>query len=171
VNRFAANSGIMKKMPLKKDVCLANLSKDHPAGLLFSWKLRQGVKYHIEADRIIKYIKYFWSHHFSGHFKEEEEFLFAPVKNEEVKKALEDHQKIKTFVEKIGVSGMESEENILLEFADTVDAHIRFEEKVLFPHLEESLSDEQLKKIRKQLVHEPFVDQYEDKFWIKSNSL
>lgn len=171
VNRFAPNSEIMKNMSLKRDVSLVNLSNDHHAGLLFSWKLRQGVKYHIEADRIIKYIKYFWAHHFSGHFKEEEEILFAPIKNEEIKKALADHQKIKAFVEKIGVPGMESEENGLLEFAETVDAHIRFEERVLFPHIQEALSEEQLEKIGEQLIHEPFVDVYEDEFWVKSKSL
>ena len=161
----------MKNKPIKRHVNLLKLSRDHHAGLLFCWKLRQGVKYHIETDRLIKYVKYFWDHHFSGHFKEEEEILFDPLKDLEVEKALADHQKIKTFVEKIGVSGMEREGDNFLELTDTIDDHIRFEERVLFPHLQEALSDEQLEKIGDQLVHEPFVDNYEDEFWVKSKSL
>lgn len=162
----------MRIVPIKRDVRLVKLSRDHHAGLLFCWKLRQGVKYHIETDRLVRYIKYFWAHHFSGHFKEEEEILFIPVKKDkEVQKALADHQKIKIFIEKINVSGMEDEGDILLELADTVDEHIRFEERVLFPHLQEKLSERQLEKIGEQFVHEPFIDTYEDDFWIKPRSL
>lgn len=161
----------MEKKPLKRNENLVKLSKDHHAGLLFCWKIRQGVKYHIETDRMIKYVKYFWDHHFASHFKEEEQFLFAPLKDKEVQKALDDHQKIKIFVDKIAVSGMESEDNVLLELADTVDDHIRYEERILFPHLQEELSDEQLEKIGEQIVNEPLTDNYEDEFWIKSRSL
>jgi hemerythrin-like domain-containing protein len=162
---------VMENKPIKRNTNLLNLSRDHHAGLLFCWKLRQGVKYHIENDRMIKYVKYFWTHHFSGHFKEEEEILFPSVNDQQVQKALADHQKIKTFVEKIDVPGMEKEEDVLLEFADTVDDHIRFEERVFFHHLKEKLSDAELEKIGGQLVHEPFVDEYEDEFWVKSKSL
>lgn len=161
----------MKNKPLKRNENLVKLSKDHHAGLLFCWKIRQGVKYHIETNRMIKYVKYFWDHHFASHFKEEEEFLFTLLKDKEVQKALDDHQKIKIFVDKIAVSGMENEEDVLLELADVVDDHIRFEERVLFPHLQEQLSDEQLEKVGEQIVNEPLTDNYEDEFWKKSSSL
>jgi len=162
---------MMKNLPLKRNDNLLKLSRDHHAGLLFCWKIRQGVKYHIETDRMIKYVKYFWIHHLSTHFREEEEFLFPPIKDAEVQKALDQHQKIKTFVDKVEVAGMESEDEILLELADTVDAHIRYEERVLFPHLQEQLSDEQLEMIGEQIVDEPLTDNFEDQFWRKSSSL
>ncbi len=120
---------------------------------------------------MISYVKYFWDHHFATHFKEEEEFLFSQIQDDVVQKALDDHQKIKISVDKIGVSGMESEDDVLLELADTVDDHIRFEERVLFPHLQEKLSEEQLELIGEQIVDEPLNDNYEDEFWKKSNSL
>ena len=161
----------MKNSPLKRNENLAKLSRDHHSGLLFCWKIRQGVKYHIEPDRMISYVKYFWDHHFATHFKEEEEFLFSQIQDDVVQKALDDHQKIKISVDKIGVSGMESEDDVLLELADMVDDHIRFEERVLFPHLQEKLSEEQLELIGEQIVDEPLNDNYEDEFWKKSNSL
>jgi iron-sulfur cluster repair protein YtfE (RIC family) len=161
----------MENKPLKRNENLLKLSRDHHAGLLFCWKIRQGVKYHIETDRMIKYVKYFWNHHLATHFKEEEEFVFPPLHDAEVQKALDDHQKIKTFVDTVEVSGMESEDDVLLELADTVDNHIRYEERILFPHLQEQLSDEQLEIIGEQIINEPLVDDYEDEFWRKSNSL
>ncbi|HEU5054598.1 MAG TPA: hemerythrin domain-containing protein [Hanamia sp.] len=161
----------MKTSPLKRDENLLKLSRDHHAGLLFCWKIRQGVKYHIAIERIIQYVKYFWDHHFATHFKEEEEFLFTQVRDEEVQKALDDHQKIKTFVDQVSVSGMEKEEDVLLELADTIGDHIRYEERVLFPHLQEKLSQEQLKKIGEQIIEEPLTDNYEDEFWKKPTSL
>jgi iron-sulfur cluster repair protein YtfE (RIC family) len=162
---------MMKNLPLKRNDNLLKLSRDHHAGLLFCWKIRQGVKYHIETDRMIKYVKYFWNHHLATHFREEEEFLFPPLKDAEVHKALDQHQKIKTFFDKVEVLGMESEDHVLLELADTVDAHIRYEERVLFPHLQEQLTDEQLEMIGEQIVDEPLTDNFEDEFWRKSSSL
>lgn len=161
----------MKNHPLKRNDNLLKLSRDHHAGLLFCWKIRQGVKYHIETDRMIRYVKYFWNHHLATHFREEEEFLFPPLKDAEVQKALDQHQKIKAFVDKVEVPGIESEEHVLLELADTVDAHIRYEERVLFPHLQEQLSDEQLEMIGEQIVEDPLTDNFEDEFWRKSSSL
>ena len=161
----------MERRPIKRNENIVKLSRDHHASLLFCWKLRQGVKYHASKDRIFTYVQYFWDHHFSKHFKEEEEFLFAPLKDEVVQKAIDDHQKIKIFFDQINVEGMESEADILLELADMVDQHVRFEERILFPHLEEKLSKEQLEIIGKQITDDPLADHYEDEFWIKSNSL
>ena len=161
----------MKNKPLRRNENLVKLSKDHHAGLLFCWKIRQGIKYHIETNRMIKYVKYFWDHHLAAHFKEEEEFLFPPLKDKEVQKALDDHQKIKIFVGKIAVTGMEREQGVLLELADTLDNHIRYEERILFPHLQEKLSEEQLKKIGEQIPDATLADTYEDHFWEKSRSL
>lgn len=161
----------MESKPLERNEKIVKLSRDHHAGLLFCWKIRQGVKFHVEKNRMIRYIKYFWDNHFSTHFREEEEFLFPPVKNDEVQRAIDDHQKIKICIDKIGVAGIEKEEDVLLELADTVDDHIRFEERVLFPHLQEKLSDEELQKIGEQIINPPFVDNFEDQFWVKSPSL
>lgn len=160
----------MKNNSEKSNCGLLPFSKDHYAGTLFSWKIRQGLKYHVEKQRMLDYVNYFWNHYFSGHFKEEE-LLFNLVKDDHVKKALADHQQIKTVFKKIKKSGLRYGEDILLELSDTIDSHIRFEERVLFPHLCQSLSDKQLKSIAGQLVREPLVDNYQDQFWVKSKSL
>lgn len=147
------------------------LSKDHHASLLFCWKLRQGIKSHASTERIIKYAQYFWHVHFKQHFKEEEEILFAPLKDEMVNKAIEDHQKVKALINELGTSGTEDQYEKLSILADKVDGHVRYEERILFPHLEKVLSEEQLEVIGKQICGEPLKDNYEDTFWIKNRSL
>ena len=56
----------------------------------------------------------------------------------------------------------------LAKIADMVDALVRYEERVLLPHLERKLNKEQLETIgnRIQKHHpSPLQDQYEDQFW------
>ncbi len=158
----------MEKKPIKRNENIVKLSQDHHASLLFCWKLRQGVKYSAAPERMIKYVQYFWDHHFSQHFKEEEEFLFSPLPaDDKVQKAIEDHEKIMTFIKNIELSGTEDQADILLELADLVDQHVRFEERVLFPHLEKELSEEELELIGRQISKVPLKDDYDDNFWIR----
>lgn len=157
----------MEKKPVKRNPHIVKLSQDHHASLMFCWKIRQGAKYHAATERMVKYVQYFWEHHFSEHFKEEEEFLFAPLKDAAVLKAIEDHQKIKTKVDKIIISGNEDQQTNLLKLADLVDQHVRYEERILFPHLEKKLSEEQLQIIGSQISDKPLKDDFEDPFWTK----
>jgi hemerythrin-like domain-containing protein len=133
----------MEIKPIKRNENIVKLSKDHHASLLFCWKLRQGIKYHVAIGRLIKYVQYFWEHHFSTHFKEEEEFLFKPLKDEVVQKEIDDHEKIKTFIDQVTFSET-GKDDVLLELVELVDQHVRYEERILFPHLEKKLSDAQL---------------------------
>lgn len=161
----------MEQKPIKRTKEILKLSREHHFSLLFCWKIRQGLKKEIAADRICHYVFYFWPLFLDPHFKEEEEILFGLVKDNQVQKALADHQQIKTVFKKIEISGLQYAEDILLELSDTIDSHIRFEERILFPHLCKALSDKQLRGIGDQLVREPLVDDYQDQFWIKSKSL
>jgi len=149
---------------------MEKISKDHHASLLFCWKLRQGIKYHVAVGRLVQYVQYFWANHFSTHFKEEEEFLFKPLKDEVVQKAINDHQKIKTFIDQATIAET-GNNDLLVQLVELVDQHVRYEERILFPHLEKKLSGEQLETIGKRINTEPLMDNYQDNFWTKSSSL
>ena len=163
----------MKKTPIKRNDNIVKLSRDHHGGLLFCWKLKQGIKHHAAKERMIKYVQYFWDHHFYEHFREEEQILFAPLKDKDklVQKAIEDHQRVKTLINEIIFSGSENQHDKLSALANMVDEHVRYEERILFPHLEKELSEEQLENIGKRISDEPLKDNYEDTFWIKPKSL
>jgi hemerythrin-like domain-containing protein len=160
---------IMEQKPLKRNKHIIQLSKDHHFTLLFSWKIRQGLKLDVDTKRIKKYVQYFWQNDMQAHFREEEEILFAPVQDVKVQKAIDDHREIKELVDAV-VQTPESEatpEQLSL-LANTIDAHVRYEERELFPHLEKTLTTEQLENIGAQLSKEAALhDDFEDEFWIK----
>lgn len=161
----------MKKKPIKRNENIVKLSRDHHASLLFCWKLRQGVKHHADVDRMINYVSYFWAEHFAPHFNEEEKFLFAPLKDDKVQKSIDDHKKIKGLIDELTVKGSLERASKLSELADTVDEHVRYEERILFPYLESELSDKQLQFIGTKISDDPLLDNYEDAFWQKPGSL
>lgn len=161
----------MEKKPIKRSGHIIKLSRDHHASLMFCWKLRQGIKYHISIDRMIKYVHYFWNQHFSLHFKEEEEVLFAPLKDDKIQKAIDEHIKIKATIHELKFPGSETQRDQLSALADVVDDHVRYEERILFPHLETALTEQQLEKIGSQISSDTLLDTYEDDFWTKPKSL
>jgi len=102
------------------------------------------------------------------HFTEEETILYAPVKDDAVKKALEDHAEIKYLVATLDTSKTITQQ--LSALAEKVDEHVRYEERELFPHMEKVLNEEQLENIGKQIaaLHDPSLkDDFADEFWIK----
>lgn len=162
---------VMEQKPIKRSEYIKQLSKDHHFTLLFSWKIRQGLKHEVNADRIKKYVAHFWEHNMKAHFREEEEILFAPVKDKQVQKAIDDHRQIEKQFDAV-LQASDDEASKLLLLADLVDAHVRFEERELFPHLERTLTQTQLENIGRQLHNEPFLqDSYADEFWITKNDV
>ena len=159
----------MEKKPIKRNENIVKLSREHHTTLLFCWKIRNGLKNGAEPGRIIKYVHYFREEHMLPHFKQEEELLFAPVKDNQVQKALDEHKDILNQIDLLE----EDETNTatsLLTLADTVDNHVRYEERELFPHLEEVLTTDQLLKIG-QIMNEDedHADDYPDEFWVKKS--
>jgi hemerythrin-like domain-containing protein len=156
-------------MPIKRNSNIVALSKDHHFGLLFCWKIVEGIKRNIALERIKAYVAYFWSNLLAAHFKEEEELLFNPIKDPFCDKANEDHQIIKKEIEKIK-NNAEMGKHDYLHLAQLINQHIRFEERVLFPNLELLLSELELDEIGLRLAqfHTVFKDDYEDEFWAKT---
>lgn len=161
----------MNKAPIKRNENIVKLSKDHHASLMFCWKLRQGIKHHTDEKRLVAYVDYFWNHHFSEHFREEEEILFAPLQDELIKKAIADHRQVQAFIKTLNDPGISNPYATLAALANLVDEHVRYEERVLFPHLEKELSERQLEEIGKQLPENAIKDNFEDAFWTRDNSL
>lgn len=161
----------MEKKPVKRSPHIIKLSRDHHASLLFCWKLRQGEKKAIEQERMQKYVTYFFEKHLKPHFREEEEFLFSHAKNDAmVLRTIDEHKNINQLASKIIGSDSENLTNEFTAIADMVDQHVRFEERELFPHMEEMLSEKQLIKISEKLGHAPKKDTFEDEFWVREKN-
>jgi hemerythrin-like domain-containing protein len=157
---------------MKRNEHIVKLSKDHHFTLLFCWKIRNGLKFGVATERIIKYVQYFWQFHMQPHFKEEETILFSPVKHTGVQKALDEHSQIAGQIKALNAAANNAA-NQLSTLADTVDNHVRYEERELFPHLEKVLTIEQLESIGMQLAahHDPTLkDDFADEFWLKNKN-
>jgi hemerythrin-like domain-containing protein len=160
----------MNKKPIKRNENIISLSKEHHFGLLFCWKIRQGLKSGITTGRIIGYVQYFAKHFLLPHFRDEEFILFALLDDKLITRAIDQHKEINIQLTKLSNGNEGDSGRQLLELARMVDGHIRFEERELFPHIEIALSNEQLEEVGKLLNddHAPTMKaEYEDEFWIK----
>ena len=152
--------------PIKRSKQLTPLSHDHHEGLLFAWKIRQGIKNGTDINVIAKYAHWFWQNHLEEHFREEAQILapHLPRENEMVKQMFDEHREIKSILD----GGDIANENLLLALAQTVDDHIRFEERQLFPFAEKTIPEKEL-----DLVHQQLTDQvassetWEPEFWVR----
>jgi hemerythrin-like domain-containing protein len=152
---------------MKRHESIVALSREHHFGLLFCWKIRQGIKKQVLTERMRPYVQYFWGTHLQQHFEEEQTLLFATLKDSLCEQAISEHKHIRQLVEAIAQAEtvQVSELNLL---ADALDNHIRFEERTLFPHLEKQLSDAKLTDLGKRLQQShqvPEKDDYPDEFW------
>ena len=158
----------MKNQPIKRSSYVVALSRDHHTGLLFCWKIKEGLKKGTSPDRIANYARFFWEEHLKEHFQEEEILLFNQHDNELTRRGKAEHRSLENHFRMIA-EGRLQEPNYFA-FAEQLIAHIRFEERELFPYLEKALAVPVLAAIEEilfKLHRRPFEDNYPDEFWIK----
>jgi iron-sulfur cluster repair protein YtfE (RIC family) len=154
--------------PLKRADALVRFSKDHHFALLLVWKIRQGIRLSVAPARMRAYINFFFENYLLQHFKEEEELLFAELDKDDLLrlKAEKDHydlQKIHLLLK------IQDEPDAFSEFAAKLDQHIRFEERILFPRLQNTLDEKKLNAIlqRMEELNQTVVeDNWNDMFWV-----
>lgn len=153
---------------MKRHEGIVALSRDHHFGLLFCWKIRQGIKKQVSTERMQLYVQYFWDNHLRQHFEEEEKLLFAALQDRLCNQAISEHNNIRQLAAAVGSIIPVLPEQLSL-LADSIDNHIRFEERTLFPHIERELPEEVLTDIglRLKLLQEGHPkDNYPDEFWV-----
>jgi len=129
-------------MPLKRAPQLVPLSREHHEGLLLSWKIRQGARLAIDPKRVAAYVQWFWTNHLEDHFRREERAFHPALPGEPLLKRMqEEHEELEGLVH---VNAQIADAALLEEIAAKLHDHIRFEERELFPLLEERLGAEKL---------------------------
>ena len=153
--------------PIKRSKELVPLSKDHHEGLLFGWKIKQGLRNGTDLSLVAEYVQWFWQNDLQEHFRKEEGVLasYLPKENELVIRMFDEHKEIKALVDLIAHS---NDETILVQLADKVNDHIRFEERVLFPYAEEMIASEDMQEIYGELSKiKSHTTKWNDLFWLK----
>lgn len=153
---------------MKRHESIVELSREHHFGLLFCWKLRQGIKKQVPPAQMQPYVKYFWGAHLLQHFQDEETLLTSVLRDDLVQQMISEHRHISQVAATITEAAAPTWEQ-LGSLADGLDAHIRFEERILFPHVEQALTEDQLAELGMKLkqVHPTSPkDDYPDEFWV-----
>ena len=154
--------------PIKRHQALVSFSKEHHFGLLLVWKIRQGLANAVSAERISRYVLFFFNEDLKIHFKEEEELLFSKLPATDTLRiqAEEEHKEIYRLIAVITQTA--NDEKLLRQFADTLDKHIRFEERTLFNHLQTHVAPEELEEISKRFSNSVDLDsKWDDVFWLR----
>lgn len=154
-------------VPLKRSKELTPLSHEHHDGLLFAWKIKQGIENNTPIEILCNYTRWFWANHIKPHFRDEEKVLiqFLPAAHPMVMQMINEHLTIRDLVISLDQQPDTGTLKILSEF---LNKHIRFEERKLFPFVETTLTSEQLNSIHQQLAKEPLCDtEWKDEFWVK----
>ncbi len=149
--------------PINRNKSIQSISREHHHGLLLCWKIRQGMKKNIEPRRMKVYADWFYNEYILPHFKIEEQYLFPVlgVDNELVKKAIAQHRRLtRLFLDDDQI------EKALSFIEEELDAHIRFEERILFNEIQQTATRSQLRKIETMHAEAPFVENNTDPFWL-----
>jgi hemerythrin-like domain-containing protein len=157
----------VENKPIKRNKHMIPLSQDHHSGLLFCWKIKEGLKKGIDAVRIKSYINFFWENHLNEHFREEEVLLFNRIEDPLTRQAKQEHAMLTEHIKQMNYNEAGNNPDFLT-FAELMTNHIRFEERVLFPHLEKVLPTSTLKTVGaylEQQHEQPFKEDYPDRFW------
>jgi hemerythrin-like domain-containing protein len=126
---------------MKRDEALRELSRDHHQALYRSMRMKragQGDVDDVRAD-----VLGFWRDHGARHFRIEEEILlpgFATAgdpSHEALVRVLVDHVWIRERMERLAAD--ELDVSAIHQLGDRLDAHVRHEERVLFPLIEDAL--------------------------------
>jgi hemerythrin-like domain-containing protein len=153
---------------MKRNKNLIELSRDHHHGLLLGWKIKQGLKRNVPFDELADYIIHFSREALFPHFKEEENQVLVYVNPDDpfCKRTLFEHAQLRGIVARISIKGL-TDDKLLLTLAEKLDAHIRFEERELFPYIEKLLSIQQLDDMGKLIseLHHPYTETYANEFW------
>lgn len=126
-------------MPLKRDRSLIPLSHDHHHGLVRVFEIRQALRAGDgAAARQREITRAFYADDLQPHFRAEEEVLVpalrehAAVQEVEIARLIHDHRRLGELI-----AELDSRPTALAELADLLEAHIRREERELFPAFQE----------------------------------
>lgn len=132
---------------MKRAPALRPLSRDHLKALIAAKRLREASDVDSGAAAFVE----FWQPEGRHHFRVEEEVLLpgwalgAPVDRSAVARMLDDHLEIRR--EALRIEAGEASLEELRELGVRLEAHVRFEERELFPMIEQALDPESLDRL------------------------
>lgn len=145
------------------------LREEHRMNLTMCSNVLNGFRKGISTIRIKRYADWFWNHHLSPHFMLEEKMVFPLLGNKHplIKMAIADHRRLRRLFE-----NQADAYKTLGRIEEELEAHIRFEEKVLFREIANARSRREPESgLCVQCIHPDVAgnashpDEWNDEFW------
>lgn len=156
---------------MKRKKELETLSWEHHNGLVSAFRLQKGLKNKADLNVMREYILDIWENELLHHFWMEEEILIKPLKLnsdglELLKQLLDEHADFRGKINHFKNDGNSLADRIL-DFAVSLNKHIRFEERELFPYIESNFSGQKLAEVSKFLHdhHKSECFNWQNQFW------
>jgi len=135
---------------MKRDARIQPLSRDHHEALVLARALRWSTEGHPRAPADPRaLLRRAWSDVLASHFHEEEELLVPLVDAAHAERLVRDHGELRDRCTEL-LQGR-GDAAALRAFAAELHDHVRWEERVLFPALEEGATSEQLDALGERL--------------------
>jgi hemerythrin-like domain-containing protein len=135
---------------MKRRPELRSLSVEHRDGLIVARHLRRGAAGEEPLGAAVEGLQKAWREQIGPHFQDEEEILlpaYARVVGEGdplVARVLAEHLALRDQISELERAAAEDLRSLALGVGTALEAHIRFEERVLFPAIERALAGEPL---------------------------
>lgn len=156
-------------MAIKRSEELQPLSRQHHNGLLFCLLLKKGANKQADLEVMRDFIQSFWYKDLHHHFDLEEQYLVPLQKQyhqlqEPLERMVKEHYSLRNIINE---NSLNPTYKSVMELHDVLEAHIRFEERTLFPLIEETITRQQRVAIGAALSHERDDNcmNYPVKFW------
>ena len=160
---------------MKRSKYLTPLSWEHHSALLNANRLQKGLENQTTEEILLDFLTYIWQNDLHPHFQREESIVFTGedwtnLPADLRKQVLDEHRLLSDLFNQITSTAKEKDlKSLLALFAQNVIDHVRFEERLLFPKIEETYKENQLQKIGVELkkAHVPGCVVWTPKFWEK----
>ena len=141
---------------MKRSEALIPLSHDHHHALFVAKLLRDAKTEDKEPDEAAAAFRAFWIEEGREHFRIEEEILLpssglgGPSSDPDVARMLDDHLEIRRMAESV-LTG-DADPSSLFTLGERLTAHVRFEERDLFPRIERELEPARLEELARAIA-------------------
>jgi iron-sulfur cluster repair protein YtfE (RIC family) len=143
---------------MKRSAELRVLSVQHHHGLVAAQRLRQAAGGKMPLAQAVTQFLEAWQDEIQPHFRAEEEILLpafarmVPPDDPLIARTLTEHVALRRAVRELERAGVGSQQALAREIGQSLDDHIRFEERVLFPAIEAALEGPSLGELGHELL-------------------
>lgn len=155
--------------PLKRNISLQPLSREHHNILIAILLVKKGIRKKAAPGIMANFIGEVFTLTLHHHFRKEEQILFPIMEKHEALKEMittikQEHEKLTEWNHQLDIA---AEEETVKNLINLMEQHIRFEERKVFPAIEQNCTKEELEAIGKQwgAEEEKTCINYPIRFW------